>query len=126
MSKRMTLGITMACGLALVGGCAGGGSAGSGETRKESPSAAATPGALEAAHKAYLEGDFTGMTERIRDVLLDPSAGALAKENAYELLDKAYEAQGGTLPSTTKLSELLRFVRLNRAGETPVTSIMVA
>ena len=102
MNARIVFGFSLASAMALCLGCTGSGSV---ETRKEPPRAAAAPGALEAAHKAYLEGDFTVVTERIRDVLLDPSSGALAKENAYELLDKAYEAQGGTLPSTTKLSE---------------------
>ncbi len=61
---------------------------------------AATRSALDAAHDAYLAGDWIGLGERIHDVLLDPNAVKLAKENAYELLDKAYEAQRGTLPST--------------------------
>ncbi|HVH45988.1 MAG TPA: hypothetical protein VM925_26750 [Labilithrix sp.] len=63
------------------------------------PAPNAAPGALSAAHEAYLAGDFVAVGERIRDVLLDPSSGALAKENALELLDKAYEASKGKLPT---------------------------
>src|SRR5207249_6422064 len=61
---------------------------------------ATIPSALSAAHEAYLEGDFVRMGERIRDVLLDPSADGRVKDNAYALLDKAYESQGGKLPSS--------------------------
>jgi hypothetical protein len=64
-----------------------------------SPAPTAAPGALQAAHEAWLAGDFIAVGERIRDVLLDPAAGELAKENALELLDKSYEAQNGKLPS---------------------------
>ena len=69
--------------------------------RAGSRSALASPAAataLDAAHKAYLEGDFAAVGARARDVLLDPSASAPARENAFELLDKAYETQGGALP----------------------------
>jgi hypothetical protein len=61
------------------------------------------PSALIAAHEAYLGGDFVAMGERVRDVLLDSTSEPLAKENAYELLDKAYEANGGKLPAAFKL-----------------------
>ncbi|MFO0555186.1 MAG: hypothetical protein U0271_42805 [Polyangiaceae bacterium] len=54
---------------------------------------------LEAAHEAYLDGDWLALGERIHDVLLDPSADELARENALELLDAAYRDQNGTLPS---------------------------
>lgn len=62
------------------------------------PEPTAAPG-LAAAHEAYMAGDFVAVGERIRDVLLDPASGQLAKDNALELLDKAYEAQKGKLPS---------------------------
>jgi hypothetical protein len=99
MMNRIVLGVSLVCGAY---GCTGGGGT---ETPKDAPrtaAAPAAPGALDAAHKAYLDGDFIAVTERIRDVLLDPSSGELAKENAYELLDKAYEVQGGKLPSVFK------------------------
>ncbi len=67
------------------------------------PVAWVIPAQLTAAHEAYLDGDFVAVGERIRDVLLDPRASDGAKENALELLDKAYEAQGGRLPSRFKL-----------------------
>ena len=63
------------------------------------PEPTAAPGSVEAAHEAYLAGDFVAVGERIRDVLLDPRAGQLAKDNVLELLDKAYEAQNGRMPS---------------------------
>lgn len=63
------------------------------------PRAAASPTALDAAHEAYLAGDFVAMGERIRDVILDVGSSELVKENAYALLDKAYEANHGRLPS---------------------------
>jgi hypothetical protein len=69
------------------------------ERAASGPAPTAAPGALQAAHEAYLSGDFVAVGERIRDVLLDPSAGSLAKENALELLDRSYAAQNGNLPS---------------------------
>ena len=59
----------------------------------------AAPASLEAAHEAYLKGDWLGVGDRIRDVLLDRSAGDLARANAFELLDKSYEATEGHMPS---------------------------
>lgn len=61
--------------------------------------------ALEAAHEAYLDGEYLALGEHVREVLTDPRASALAKENAFELLDKAYEARGGHLPSSFRLPE---------------------
>lgn len=78
------------------------------EARRESSSApepTAAPSALQIAHDAYLAGDFVGTGEAVRDVLLDPSSGALAKENALELLDSAYEATNGKLPTRFKMPE---------------------
>jgi len=60
---------------------------------------------LDAAHKAYLDGDYVALTERIRDVLVDPASSHLARENAYALLEKSYEAQSGRLPAAFKLPE---------------------
>jgi hypothetical protein len=54
---------------------------------------------LTAAHEAYLVGDYVTMGERVRDVLLDVRATKLAKENALEVLDKAYAVSHGALPS---------------------------
>jgi hypothetical protein len=68
------------------------------------PSASSGVG-LDAAHKAYLEGDYLAMGERIRDVLLDPRSNELVKQNAYELLEKGYEATNGKLPSKLRLPE---------------------
>jgi hypothetical protein len=58
-----------------------------------------TPSELEAAHEAYLKGDWLEMNDRLRDALVDRASSPLVKENALELLDKAYEATSGRLPS---------------------------
>jgi hypothetical protein len=77
------------------------------------PPVVASPGSLDAAHQAYLEGNWTMLGERIRDVLLDTRASDLAKDNAYALLDKAYEVQGGKLPTTFKLPPDFTFIKYN-------------
>jgi len=77
---------------------------------RRAPGAVLVPGALQAAHEAYLDADWPTMGERLRDVLLDPSAGELARENAYELLDKAYEVTSGRLPSRFKLPPEVQFI----------------
>jgi hypothetical protein len=69
------------------------------------PPPASRSSALDAAHADYLEGNFLGVTQRIRDVLTDAHADALARENALELLEKAYGTQNGTLPSDWTLPE---------------------
>jgi hypothetical protein len=96
--------VTVVCGLALAG-CTGSGSGASNTDTRKEPTPASVPSGLEAAHKAYLDGDFVAMTSLVRDVLVDASSSRLVKENAYELLEKAYEAQGGRLPSAFKLPE---------------------
>ncbi len=55
--------------------------------------------ALTAAHNAFLEGDHLTMVKRVRDVLADKNADTMAKDNARELLEKAYEATNGKLPA---------------------------
>ena len=82
-------------------------------SRQEAPAAArpVSPGALDAAHEAYLNGDFIAMSERIRDVILAPGSSDLVKDNAYALLDKAYEANKGHLPSRFTLPEGYREVQ---------------
>jgi hypothetical protein len=97
--KHRFVGWLSLCGAAAaLGGCA---SAISEEATRDS--APLVPGALTAAHEAYLDGDFLAVGELVRDVLLDPGASDRVKENAFELLDKAYEVQGGALPSRFKL-----------------------
>lgn len=63
------------------------------------PPPAVAPGALESAHQAYLDGDYLALGDRVRDVLLDARSSDLVKENAFALLDKAFEVQKGHLPS---------------------------
>jgi hypothetical protein len=77
------------------------------ETRSTS-----TPSALEAAHEAYLQSDWLTMSDRLRDVLLDRAASALVRENAFELLDKAYEATNGKLPSRFEKPKGVRVIKL--------------
>src|SRR5207249_4010906 len=75
--------------------------------------------ALDAAHAAYLQGNFLAMAQRIRDVLTDVKADPLARENALGLLEKAYEEQDGKLPADWKLPrgfEVIRYHEL-RASE---------
>lgn len=89
-----------------------GGSPSTSEPAPAGPLPTSAPGALQAAHEAYLAGDFVALGERIHDVLLDPSSGQLAKENALELLDKAFEAQNGKLPSRFRFPEQIAGMEL--------------
>jgi hypothetical protein len=98
MNQRNVCGVIM-CGLALAACVDPAGEKKSDVTAPQAVAPAATPGTLQRAHDAYLEGDFLAVGERVRDVLLDTRANDLVKENALELLDKAYEAQQGSLPS---------------------------
>lgn len=77
--------------------------------RSTSPS---TSSSLTSAHEAYLAGDFVGMGERIRETLLDSNASQSVKDNAYALLDKAYEANAGKLPSRFVLPAQVENVKL--------------
>jgi hypothetical protein len=87
------------------------------ESDTEPPARA--PTALDAAHQAYLGGDWIALGERVRDVLLDAGASALARENALALLDKAYEVNAGLLPSAfvpTAGVEKVIFGEINSLG----------
>lgn len=111
------------------GGCVGKevpaqGFAGSpGEPKSEAEkSSVEAPSSLDAAHQAYLEGRFVDLAELVRAVLLDPSAGSLAKENALELLDKVYEVTKGRMPSrfeTNGIPSLNLSVILHTRPEAP-------
>jgi hypothetical protein len=68
-------------------------------TRDIQPAPADAPPALGAAHDAYLAGDWAEMNDRLRDVIVDPRAGELAKDNAFALLESAYDATKGKLPA---------------------------
>jgi hypothetical protein len=91
--------VLLTCSAMGLSGCA----SAIGEEASRDPLPAAVPGTLTAAHEAYLDGDFVALGERVRDVLLDPGATPRVKQNAFELLDKAYEVKGGALPSAFKL-----------------------
>jgi hypothetical protein len=81
------------------------------------------PQSLNAAHKAYLEGDFLTLGERLHDVLLDSSSNDLVKQNAYELLEKAFQTNKGTLPSKFELPPGYRSLHLGYFHvDTPVGS----
>jgi hypothetical protein len=89
--------VMIASGLDAFGGAACRG--GSHELPGASHGVATGNASLSAAHDAYLGADYVAMGEHIRDVLLDPTSTGLAKENALELLDKAFEVNHGVLPS---------------------------
>lgn len=89
-------------GAFLVAGLLGCSSSTGMDTAQAKAASTATPVALTAAHQAYLDGDFLALGEHVRDVILDRSASELAKENAYELVEKAYEVNKGKLPSRFK------------------------
>lgn len=55
--------------------------------------------ALTSADNAFLEGDYVTMGKRVKDVLVDKDVDSMAKDNARELLEKAYEATNGKLPA---------------------------
>lgn len=105
MNERSSRRVVVASGLLWIAAAAcsepgrtgGSGGAGGGPTE--------TRTSLDAAHHAYLDGDFVAVTERIRDVLVDPASSHLARENAYALLEKSYEAQSGRLAAAFKLPE---------------------
>jgi hypothetical protein len=59
--------------------------------------------ALTAAHDAFLAGDHLTMVKRVKEVLADDNADAMAKDNARELLEKAYEVTSGQLPADWSL-----------------------
>jgi len=63
------------------------------------PEAEAAPPALVSAHEAYLRGDWVEMNERLEEVIVDPRSGELALDNAFALLERAYEATNGKLPA---------------------------
>lgn len=97
MNNRIVTGL-LACSITLAG-CVDG--AADKKNAQPAPPRATvtTPGTLQSAHEAYLDGDFLAVGERIRDVLLDTGSSDAVKQNAFELLDKAYEAQKGKMPS---------------------------
>src|SRR4051812_40811010 len=97
MNQRSVWGAMM--GLAM--GCSS--TSGNPESTTRAAAAPIVPASLSAAHKAYLDGDLLGLGDRIHDVLLDPTASSLVRQNAFELLEKAYETNGGKLPSRFQL-----------------------
>lgn len=82
--------------------------------RAVTPSTASTgtSATLASAHEAYLTGDFVSMGERIRETLLDAASSLSERENAFALLDKAYEQNAGKLPSRFVLPPQVENVKL--------------
>lgn len=76
------------------------------------PEARSNASALEAAHEAYLKADWLTMEDRLHDVLLDRTSSELVRENAFDLLDKAYEATSGKLPSRFTMPKGVRIIKL--------------
>jgi hypothetical protein len=76
------------------------------------PAPVDAPPALTTAHEAYLAGDYVEMGDRIKDVLVDPRAGDLARDNAFALLESAYEATHGRLPARAALPDGMRLMTL--------------
>jgi hypothetical protein len=77
-------------------------------THAPSPVPEGAPPALTAAHEAYLGADYVTMGERLRDVLADPRTSELARDNAFELLESAYDATHGQLPSRAAFPATVR------------------
>jgi len=74
--------------------------------------------ALKEAHKAFLKDDYATMTVRLKNVL--ETSDEDAKQNALQLLEKAYEARGGNVPADWKLpSEISRLTFFLRRQRTP-------
>ncbi len=95
---KLTIRCLSVCGSLLLFGCSG--------TKVDAPHEVkleVVPGTLTAAHDAYMKSDWIALGERVRDVLLMANAGDLARQNALELLDSAYEINHGSLPSTFKV-----------------------
>src|SRR5205085_10148909 len=87
------------------------------------PPNAPAPSSLDAAHEAYLRSDWLTMNDRLRDVLVDRSSTELVRENALELLDKAYEASKGKLPSRFELPPGFAVIKLgSKRGKHPFST----
>lgn len=77
------------------------------------PAPAVDRSALDAAHAAYLEGDFVAVGDQLRRVLEEPALSPLVAENAYELLEQAYAATNGHLPSSVVLPAAVRAMQVS-------------
>lgn len=77
-----------------------------------SPAPADAPPALAVAHEAYLAGDFVEMGERLREVIVDPHTGELARDNAFALLESAYAATHGRLLARAALPSNVKSLSL--------------
>ncbi len=67
---------------------------------------------LTLAHEAYLAGNWVEMGERLKEVIVDPHTGELARDNAFALLESAYAATQGQLPARTALPHEVRSMSL--------------
>jgi hypothetical protein len=96
-SIKFALGVLALTGVVSAAGCKT-----TPTTEDLSPTVLRVP-ALSAAHVAFLEEDRLTMVKRVKDVLADNDADPMAKDNARELLEKAYEVTGGKLPADWSL-----------------------
>ena len=70
-------------------------------------------GALERAHAAYLAQDMVTLANALREVMSDPDADLAVRQNAFALLAKAYEVNGGNIPVDWHLPEGVREFKVN-------------
>jgi hypothetical protein len=78
----------------------------------DDPEPADAPAELGLAHEAYLVGDFVEMGDRLREVIANPRTGELARDNAFALLESAYEATHGELPARFTLPKAVQVMTL--------------
>ena len=83
---------------------------------------------LTAAHNAYLDRDYTAMTNHVYGVLTDPDAAMEVRDNGLQLLDHAYGENKGRLPASWRVPAPLKSVRIKhiRIEEPDKLSFQVA
>src|SRR5262245_26670973 len=96
---------TLPIALALLSAC------GRGAPDSSSEGTELRPAALDAAHEAYLVGDWIALVRNVRELLLMPKLDDVARDNALALLDKAYEQNNGELPADFNLPPGVRRMR---------------
>ena len=58
---------------------------------------------VEAAHEAYLAGEWKRLVSAVRDVLADDGASGVERRNVLDLLESAYERTEGQLPTDWRM-----------------------
>ena len=83
----------------------------------------AVPTALTAAHEAYLADDLVGMSRGIRDVLMTTPLDADVRDNAFALLEAAYERKDGRVPTDWELPRGMKRLAFGQVlGSAPGTA----